>query len=225
MHHFARFLDSAAILLYLMSRNDDRREQPRNQHVARPQTIKLHTQCGNAIPVRFSFKTRRCLAPPASSDMQGPPENPVFNMSEKEVRLRLEKGLGHFFEKDRKLLESGIREDSLAHQLARHLAVEFAGFDVDAEYDKMHVGGIPHQKKYIGLDGKERGAIPDIIVHRRQHMDNFVAIEIKKAENKRDRLKDFEKLNAYRSQLQYRFAVFLEIGLKNDKLFSRIQFV
>ena len=157
--------------------------------------------------------------------MQGLPENPVFNMSEKEVRRRLEKGLDHFLEKDRKLLESAVREDSLAHKVAEHLAVEFAGFDVDAEYDKMHVGGIPHQKKYIGLDGKERGAIPDIIVHRRQMMDNFVAVEIKKAQNKFGRSKDFEKLNAYKSQLQYYFAVFLEIGFEDGKPVGRIQFV
>jgi len=157
--------------------------------------------------------------------MREVPEDPAFDMSANEVRLRLEKGLAHFFEKDRKLLESGVREDSLAHKIAEHLAVEFDGFDVDAEYDKMHVDGIPHQKKYIGLDGKERGAIPDIIVHRRQKMDNFVAIEIKKAENKLGRSKDFEKLNAYKWQLQYHFAVFLEIGFTDHKPVGRIQFV
>jgi hypothetical protein len=93
-------------------------------------------------------------------------ENLVFDMSQSEVRQKFERGLGHFFEKERKLLESGVREDSLAHKLAEHLGVEFAGFDVDAEYDKMHVDGIPHQKKYIGSEGREHGAIPDIIVHR-----------------------------------------------------------
>src|SRR5215469_5358534 len=120
----------------------------------------------------------------------------TFDMSQKEVRERLERGLGRFFEQDQKLLESGVREDSLAHKLAERLAQEFSGFDVDAEYDKMHVDGIPHQKKYIGLDGREHGAIPDIIVHVRQTMDNCVAIEIKKAKNKIGRSKDFEKLNA-----------------------------
>jgi hypothetical protein len=157
--------------------------------------------------------------------MHGLPETHGFDMGENEVRLRLQKGLGHFFAKDWKLLESGVREDSLAHKIAEHLAIEFVGFDVDAEYDKMHLDGVPHQKKYIGLDGKERGAIPDIIVHRRQMMDNFVAVEIKKAQNKFGRSKDFEKLNAYKSQLQYYFAVFLEIGFEDGKPVGRIQFV
>ncbi len=136
-------------------------------------------------------------------------------MPQADVQIRLSKALESFAKDERKLLESGVREDALSHRLAIHVAQQFAAWDVDAEYDKMHVDGVPAAKKYIGTDGRKRDAIPDIIVHRRQTMDNFLAIEIKKIGNKRGRDRDFVKLNAYREQLGYVFAAFVEVGMAN----------
>jgi len=142
--------------------------------------------------------------------------NSDFTMTQAIIGVRLERALASFFAKERQLLESGVREDALAHRLAIHIGTQFRQMDVDAEYNKMHVDGIPAVKKYIGSDGREHGAIPDIIIHRRQTMsENLVAIEVKKLQNMVVRKKDFEKLHAYREQLGYRHAVFLTIGL-ND---------
>ncbi len=146
-------------------------------------------------------------------------------MTEETVKTKLDNALVSFFEKDRALLQSGVREDSVAHRLAMHIGTQFDGFDVDAEYDKMHIDGIPYPKKYILPDGREVHAIPDIIVHRRRSMENRVAIEIKKITNPRGRKKDFVKLEAYKSQLGYQFAVFLEIGLTENKPVYQIQFI
>jgi hypothetical protein len=115
-----------------------------------------------------------------------------------EVKTRLSTALKSFFQEERKLLESDVREDGLSHRLAVHIERQFKGWDVDAEYDKMHIDGVPSEKKYIGIDGKEHHAIPDIIVHRRQTMENFVAIEIKKLGRNRGRERDFAKLTAYK---------------------------
>jgi hypothetical protein len=87
-----------------------------------------------------------------------------------------------------------VREDGLSHRLAVHIGKQFAGWDVDAEYDKMHVGGVSAQKKYFGADGAEHNAIPDIIIHHRQTMENFLAIKIKKLGKNRGREHDFEKI-------------------------------
>ena len=65
-------------------------------------------------------------------------------MTEDTVRPKLDKGVVSFFESDRALLESGVREDSVAHKLANHVSAQFDGLDVDAEYDKMHIDGIPY---------------------------------------------------------------------------------
>lgn len=146
-------------------------------------------------------------------------------LTEDMARLKLERALASFFAKELALLQSGVREDSLAHQLAIHIGKQFEGLDVDAEYDKMHIDGIPHPKKYISPDGQERHAIPDIIVHRRQSMENWIAIEIKKLANVAGRDKDFVKLGAYKAQLGYRFAVFLEIGLKEEQPVWKVQFI
>ncbi len=146
-------------------------------------------------------------------------------MTQADAQNRLSKALESFSRNERKLLESGVREDALSHRLAIHVAQQFPGWDIDAEYDKMHVDGMPSAKKYIGIDGRERDAIPDIIVHRRQTMDNFLAIEIKKIGNRRGRDDDFAKLNAYRGQLGYIFAVFVEVGMEKRVPAFRIQFV
>jgi len=146
-------------------------------------------------------------------------------MNEKRVAEKLEHALASFFAKDVKLLESDVREDALAHRLAMHIADDFEELDVDAEYDKMHVDGLPSPKKYIGSDGRERHAIPDIIVHRRQTMENFIAIEIKKLGHDAGRGKDFTKLRAYKDQLGYKFAVFIELGLEQRRPVWNLQFM
>lgn len=142
-----------------------------------------------------------------------------------EVKTRLSTALKSFFQEERKLLESDVREDGLSHRLAVHIGRQFKGWDVDAEYDKMHIDGVPSEKKYIGTDGKEHHAIPDIIVHRRQTMENFVAIEIKKLGRNRGRERDFVKLTAYKGQLHYQFAAFVEIGLKDGAPAFDVRFV
>jgi hypothetical protein len=146
-------------------------------------------------------------------------------MKEKDLNNLLSKALESFFEEDRKLLDSDVREDGLSHRLAIHIGREFDSWDVDAEYDKMHVDGIPSPKKYIGGDGLKHDAIPDIIVHRRQTMDNFLAIEVKKVGKNRGRDRDFVKLRAYREQLGYKFAAFIEIGIRDGDPAFTIQFV
>jgi hypothetical protein len=84
---------------------------------------------------------------------------------------------------------------------------------VDAEYNRLHVDGVPKEKKYIGSDGKEHGAMPDIIIHQRQQLENLVAIEIKRVENRQNRARDFDKLRAYKEPpYSYVHAVFLEVG-------------
>ena len=141
------------------------------------------------------------------------------------MRNRLLNALHTFSRDERQLLESGVREDALSHRLAIHVAREFPDWDVDAEYDKMHIDGIPSAKKYIASDGREHDAIPDIIVHRRQVMNNFLAIEIKKIGNQRGRDRDFVKLKAYRHQLGYLFAVFVELGIAGATPMFTITFV
>jgi hypothetical protein len=134
-------------------------------------------------------------------------------MREDIMRAKLSAALKEFFREEHQLLESGIREEALAHQLARHIRTHFDGWHVDTEYDKLHEDGIPAPKKYISSDGTEQNAIPDIIVHRRQVMDNLLAIEIKKVENRRGRKRDYDKLRAYRlPPYSYQYAVFLELG-------------
>jgi hypothetical protein len=48
---------------------------------------------------------------------------------------------------------------------------------------------------------------PDIIVHKRGRTSNLLVIEVKKGSSPVGRQCDLEKLDAYRRQLKYEFAV------------------
>lgn len=56
---------------------------------------------------------------------------------------------------------------------------------------------------------------PDIIVHRRGTSDNHLVIEIKKQTGGPSE-RDLQKLRALRSQLGYRFALFIRFGPLED---------
>jgi len=148
----------------------------------------------------------------------------IEGMTKRIVQAKIKRALQALFVKDMKLFESGVGERAIAARLAVHLAEEFPNWHVDPEYDRVHHEGEPEPKKYKPQRGQKHRAIPDIIVHKRQQPVNLLAIELKKAKNTRDRDKDFEKLKAYRTQLGYSFAVFLEVGIREDRPTYSIRF-
>jgi hypothetical protein len=65
---------------------------------------------------------------------------------------------------------------------------------------------------------EEEGIIvfPDIIVHRRETEDNLLVIELKKSSSGVKKDFDYAKLQGYKSELSYRFAMFICLGTKNE---------
>lgn len=135
-------------------------------------------------------------------------EGEVAVMTKGEVVRRLRSGYEALLRHDRSLLLVDANERSITHKLAEYLQVEFPGWNVDCEYNR--VGAIP---KRLGsaeettstsdTDGKT--VFPDVIVHHRGTTENLLVVEAKKSSTAADS-EDEQKLKAYKIEHGYQFA-------------------
>ncbi|WP_230086398.1 hypothetical protein [Halomonas sp. 328] len=121
------------------------------------------------------------------------------------------------------ILESDLNERTISSQLSRYLQISFSEWHVDCEYNRDHDDPKRLKVRAQGLVREElsrdtigRTVFPDIIVHERGRSRNFIVIEIKKTTSAVDRGFDVKKLHAFKSQLGYQYAIFLEIGTGNS---------
>jgi hypothetical protein len=118
---------------------------------------------------------------------------------------------------DLHLLEADTSERSLSHQLAVRLAAHFPGFHVDCEYnrDGFDVKKLALPERHATDDSLEAVTVfPDIIIHVRGRTDqNLLVIEMKKASSRVGDEYDLKKLDAFKSDLGYQFALHLKFGL------------
>lgn len=123
---------------------------------------------------------------------------------ERAVTAKLQVCIAALLDKDRKLFALNAREETITHKLAEYLTSQFPDWDVDCEYDRLF-----DEAKRLRIRGTISRAIPDIIVHHRNTLDNLLVIEGKKNNNPRGARADMTKLRAFRNQLKYKHAVFL----------------
>lgn len=115
---------------------------------------------------------------------------------------------------DRYLLEHDVNERSITHRLAIYLQEKFPDYHVDCEYNRL--GDIPKVLHSVRLnpdsaDSNAQTVFPDVIVHKRGTADNLLVIELKKSTSRIDRSIDGAKLVAYKEELGYQFALFIEL--------------
>ncbi|MFZ0635268.1 MAG: hypothetical protein WA755_00225 [Candidatus Acidiferrales bacterium] len=122
----------------------------------------------------------------------------------KAVAAKLSSCIRLFLRNDAKLLALNVSERAITHKFAEYLANRFPSWDVDCEYDR-----ILEQAKRLRIRARLARVIPDIIIHHRNTGRNLLVIEAKKDNDRRGEATDLEKLREFRSQLCYRYAVFL----------------
>ncbi|EHR7861429.1 TPA: hypothetical protein NJ344_004824 [Vibrio parahaemolyticus] len=133
-----------------------------------------------------------------------------------EVAEQVIASLRQFIDRDRYLLEVNANERSLTHRIGMYLQAQFERYDVDCEFNR---DGHDPKELYIGtedttvFDDNAMTVYPDIIVHRRgSNNDNLLVIEFKKSSSSVGSGKDMLKLRAYKTDLHYRYALFVELG-------------
>ena len=138
-----------------------------------------------------------------------------------EIEAKIHQAINELLIQDRTLLQYDVNERTISHQLAIHIKKEFPYWDVDCEYNRNHddVKRLRLPKRKVDSDDTfAQTVFPDIIVHHRGTDENFVVIEIKKSSNPESPDRDFQKLNAFKSQLGYKFAIFVKFSVDEDKL-------
>ncbi len=121
------------------------------------------------------------------------------------VRNKVELALHLLYKNDHFLITNGTNERSITHKFAEYLQQLFPEWHVDCEYNRL---GENHPKD---LPGQET-SYPDIIIHKRNMMDNLLIIEAKSihSQNHSDdadkrKIKSFIEENRY----SYRFGLWI----------------
>lgn len=126
----------------------------------------------------------------------------------------LEASLDKLILADREIITNDINERSISHRLANYLEPHFPGWNVDCEYNRNHDDPkrLQIQRRNIESDDTQATTVfPDIIIHRRGTDDNLVVIEMKKTTSQESDSYDIGKLNAFKEQLGYQFAIFIKV--------------
>jgi len=133
-----------------------------------------------------------------------------------EVAEHVIDALREFIARDSYLLEVNANERSITHRIGMYLQTQFEQHDVDCEFNR---DGHDPKELYIGrdeisvYDDNAVTVYPDIIVHNREgNDDNLLVIEFKKSSSKVNHGKDITKLHAYKRDLHYKYALFVELG-------------
>src|SRR6266516_3123400 len=139
----------------------------------------------------------------------------VEQPTEEQVKEKIKIAIDRLLHLDARLFETDVNERSISHKFGSYLQEEFKGWNVDCEYNHDHNDPkILHLLKISTLDVRPddvqaRTVYPDIIVHHRGKKDNLLVIEIKKTSNLLSNDFDLQKLEEYKRQLGYIYALFL----------------
>jgi hypothetical protein len=141
-------------------------------------------------------------------------------MLQREMQAELDKivaALGEFYARETWLLEHDLGERTLTHRVAVYLEKQFAGWEVDCNYDRLGERTLRLPKgSIVSTDDRlGKSIFPDIVVHRRSVPENLLAIEVRKATNHQPPEHDQHKLRALTDPhlwFAYRIGVYLVLG-------------
>jgi hypothetical protein len=128
--------------------------------------------------------------------------------------------LAEFYAREIHLFEHDLGERTLTHRLAVHLERQFAGWDIDCDYNRLGERTLRLPKGTIVStdDRNGKSVYPDIVVHHRAVPENLLAIEVRKASNHQPPDHDEHKLRGLTDPhlwFAYRIGVLLTLAKDN----------
>ncbi len=138
--------------------------------------------------------------------------------SQESIQQRVHLSVERLQFQDAYLLGIDGNERSITHRLAMYLQDEFEGWDVDCEYNRDHHSPDhvkrlqPYTDSIRADDTDAKTVFPDIIIHHRGTTDNLLVIEVKKSTDQESDERDEQKLQAFKKQLEYHYALFLRFN-------------
>ena len=131
--------------------------------------------------------------------------------------------LHEFYAHEAFLLEKEAGERALTHRLAVHFEKQFAGWEIDCEYDRLgdRTLRLPHGSIVSTDDHLAKSIYPDIVVHQRAIPNNLLAIEVRKDNNHQPIEHDQHKLQALTDpHVWFAFATGVLVTLGRNKVSS-----
>lgn len=133
---------------------------------------------------------------------------------------KVEEALNKLYEKDQYLIHSEknnhVSERSITHKLGAYFTPLFEEYDVDCEYNRFGYEG-----KFV--EKLKQDVIPDIIIHKRGEVNNFIAVEIKTWWNKYKRSSDIDKLTELtRGKYHYKYGFSIVINKNRGLVIATI---
>jgi len=144
------------------------------------------------------------------------------------VESSLNDSLDQLLRSDGEILAMDVNERSISHRLSYYLESFFQGWNVDCEYNRNHDDPkrLDIRRRNVQSDDTQSTTVfPDIIVHRRGTNENFVVIEMKKTSSQESDDYDLAKLNAFKEQLGYQFAIFVKVRTGFNPGIDSVQWV
>jgi len=125
--------------------------------------------------------------------------------------------LREFYAHETFLFVKDLGERTLTHRLAVYLEKQFAGWQVDCDYDRLgeRTLRLPHGTIVSTDDHLGKSVFPDIVVHQREIPNNLLAVEVRKAGNHQPPEHDQHKLRALTDPhlwFAYGIGVYLVLG-------------
>lgn len=130
------------------------------------------------------------------------------------IESALDNAIAQLLRADSDIMIMDINERTISHRLANYLEPLFSGWNIDCEYNRNHDDPkrLNIRRRNIKSDDTEATTVfPDIIIHRRGTDENLVVIEMKKTTSTESDAYDLSKLDAFKNQLGYQFAIFIKV--------------
>ena len=144
-------------------------------------------------------------------------------MEEDKIKEAIYKSIDELYQYDSLLLHTNynIHERTVCHRFAIYLEknIDYK-YNVDVEYNRMRTAyGVDDVGEIVGkvinYEDTDEGAsyvYPDIIIHKRDENINILVIEVKMSWKNRKKSIDYNKINQYINQLNYKFGVYIELN-------------
>ncbi len=133
----------------------------------------------------------------------------MVNYTQENIQKIIQEAYMEFINRDIDLLDVDTNERSLTHRIAVYLEGKFEWYSIDCEYSK---NGDDTKVLSSYRWNKTGEVLPDIIVHQRKSENNLLVIEWKKNNEWDDR----DKLQAYKTDLWYKYAILCKFPKKPD---------
>jgi hypothetical protein len=122
------------------------------------------------------------------------------------VAARIDSCIDSLLRNDTKLLSLNVHERTVTQQLATYMQGKFPGWQVDCDYSRLG-----DEVKRLRLRDGIVPVVSNIVARVRDSEENLLVIEAKKDDVPRVEDGDYERLEAFKDQLGYKYAIFLKL--------------